>query len=64
MAARSMGVKGINLGHVKDPIKELSNALLTKSPYVIEIPISETEMVFPMVAPGGSNKDMIHGEER
>ena len=64
MAAKSMGVNGMNLGQVDNPHKQLTKALREPGPWVIDIPISETEMVFPMVAPGGSNRDMIHGEEQ
>lgn len=62
MTAQSMGVKGIDLGQSDDPEADLREALLEHGPCVINIPISETEMVYPMVAPGGANRDMIGGE--
>lgn len=62
MAALSMGVKGIDLGCADDPEQVLRDALQEKGPCVINIPIQETEMVFPMVPPGGANSDMIGGE--
>ncbi|MGB1310688.1 MAG: acetolactate synthase large subunit [Leucothrix sp.] len=61
-AAEAMGVKGVDLNHSEDPITDLKNALLAHGPCVINLPISETEMVYPMVAPGGANVDMIGGE--
>ena len=61
-AAESMGCKGVNLALSDDPMTDLKNALLEHGPCVINLPISETEMVYPMVAPGGANFDMIGGE--
>ncbi|MCP4335991.1 MAG: biosynthetic-type acetolactate synthase large subunit [Gammaproteobacteria bacterium] len=63
LAARAMGFKGIDLGASDNPLEELESALMAHGPCVINLPISETEMVFPMVAPGGANRDMIHGED-
>jgi acetolactate synthase-1/2/3 large subunit len=62
LTAKSMGMKGVDLALTKDPMLELESALLEPGPCVINLPISETEMVFPMVAPGGANREMIHGE--
>jgi acetolactate synthase-1/2/3 large subunit len=62
LVARAMGFKGIDLGVSDSPLAELESALKEPGPCVINLPISETEMVFPMVAPGGANRDMIHGE--
>jgi acetolactate synthase-1/2/3 large subunit len=62
MIAAGMGVKGVNLEGCDNPLQTLRNSLLEHGPCVINLPISETEMVFPMVAPGGANRDMIHGE--
>ena len=64
LSARAMGMQGIDLGSADKPLAALESALLERGPCVINIPISETEMVFPMVAPGGANRDMIHGETR
>ena len=62
LAAMSMGFRGVDLGTSPAPFKALKTALTEPGPCVINLPISETEMVFPMVAPGGANRDMIHGE--
>ncbi len=62
MAAQSMGVKGLDLAQSEDPMADLRTALLEHGPCVINLPIDETEMVYPMVAPGGANADMIGGE--
>lgn len=62
LAANSMGMKGVDLGTESDPQGALAQALTEHGPCIINIPIAETEMVFPMVAPGGANRDMIHEE--
>ncbi len=62
LAAQAMGVKGVDLCKSENPRDELAEVLAEQGVCVINIPISESEMVFPMVAPGHANKDMIHGE--
>lgn len=62
VAAESMGVKGVDLSRSDNPMADLQNALSEHGPCVINLPICETEMVYPMVAPGGANRDMIGGE--
>ena len=62
MVARAMGVEGVDLGKSEFPHDDLREALNRKGPCVINLPICEQEMVFPMVPPGGANQDMIGGE--
>ena len=62
VAAKSMGVNGLDLGQSKHPLDDLRHALNSPGPWVINLPICETEMVFPMVAPGAANREMIYGE--
>lgn len=62
LAAQAMGVKGVDLAKSESPLEDLRTALLEHGPCVINLPICETEMVYPMVAPGGANCDMIGGE--
>jgi len=62
LAAESMGVKGVDLATSENPLEDLKAALLEDGPCVINIPIAVEEMVYPMVAPGGANADMIGGE--
>ena len=57
--AAAMGMSGLDLSECENPREALKQALFKPGPCLINIPISETEMVFPMVAPGGANKDMI-----
>ena len=59
--ANAMGASGFDLGRADDPQVMLQEALSTPGPCVIDVPISEKEMVFPMVPPGAANKEMIGG---
>ena len=63
LAAQAMGVNGLDLSKSGDPEADLAAALDDDMPWVINLPIPETDMVFPMVAPGGANREMIMGEE-
>ncbi len=60
--ARGFDVNAIDLGRVEDPIASLAEALSTPGPCLINVPIDAKENVFPMVPPGGANRDMIGGE--
>ncbi|HEX9025482.1 MAG TPA: biosynthetic-type acetolactate synthase large subunit [Clostridium sp.] len=60
--AEGFGIKSCDLGNEEEPLKKLEELLSIKGPCVINIPIEETENVLPMVAPGGSNIEMIGGE--
>ena len=60
--AEGFGIPSCDLGSEEEPLKKLEEILSIKGPYVINIPIEETENVLPMVAPGGSNIEMIGGE--
>jgi len=57
--ARAFGVPACDLGDVDDPETVLREMLHAPGPCVINAPIGEDEMVFPMVPPGAANKDMI-----
>jgi len=62
LMAKAMGMRGVDLGATPDPIAALESGLKQPGPWIFNLPISETEMVYPMVAPGGANRDMIYGE--
>ena len=62
LMAQAMGLGGVDLGRAPDPINALESGLTRTGPWLFNLPISETEMVYPMVAPGGANRDMIYGE--
>ena len=55
-------MEAIDLGKCEDPIDALAQALRQDGPCLIHAPIDVNEKVYPMVAPGAANKDMIGGE--
>lgn len=54
----SFGIDGFSMTE-EDAGERLSAALTTPGPQLIHVPARLVEKVFPMVAPGGSNSDMI-----
>ena len=57
--AQAMGASGFDLATAADPQATLLQALNTPGVVLINVPIDENEMVFPMVPPGAANKDLI-----
>lgn len=62
--ARAFGVRGLRLDPDDDPRAMLAEALAHPGPCVIDIPIQEETNVFPMVPPGGANRDTLLGATR
>jgi acetolactate synthase-1/2/3 large subunit len=60
--ARGFGVAAASLGDGRDPRATLAEALATPGPCVVHVPIDREANVYPMVPPGGANRDMIGGE--
>ncbi|MCC6848724.1 MAG: acetolactate synthase large subunit [Deltaproteobacteria bacterium] len=60
--ARGFGVRAWDLGAVVDPRATLAEALAAPGPGLVNVPIDAAENVYPMVPPGGANRDMIGGE--
>jgi acetolactate synthase-1/2/3 large subunit len=60
--AEGFGIPACDLGNEDEPLKKLEEILSTDGPYLINVPIEETENVLPMVPPGGANIEMIGGE--
>lgn len=60
--AEGFGIKSCDLGIEENPLEKLEELLTEQGPCIINIPIEETEKVFPMVPPGKSNIEMIGGE--
>jgi acetolactate synthase-1/2/3 large subunit len=60
--ARGFNLDAVDLGRVEDPIAALSEAFEAPGPCLIHVPIAPEENVYPMVPPGGANRDMIGGE--
>jgi acetolactate synthase-1/2/3 large subunit len=60
--ARGFGIAAVDLGAVGEPLAALTAALAEPGPYLVNVPIAPQENVYPMVAPGAANRDMIGGE--
>ena len=61
--AESFGVKGCNLEEENAPLERLEELIKSKEPCIINVQIKENENIFPMVAPGKANIEMIGGEK-
>jgi acetolactate synthase-1/2/3 large subunit len=57
--AQGFGLLAIDLEKSQDPLQDLTQALQSKEPIFVNVPIKYTENVFPMVPPGGANHTMI-----
>lgn len=57
--AQAFGIPALDLGDSPAPGVELRNALLSRGPVLIRVPIAATEHVMPMVAPGAANIDAL-----
>lgn len=62
LIGKGFGIEACDLGNEENPLEKLQEILSKKGPYVISIPINETENVYPMVAPGAANTEMIGGK--
>jgi acetolactate synthase I/II/III large subunit len=60
--ARGFGLDAYDLGEARDPRAMLARALAEPGPCVVNVPIDAAVNVYPMVPPGGANRDMIGGE--
>jgi acetolactate synthase-1/2/3 large subunit len=61
--ARGFGVRAIDLSEAEDPASSLRQAIEQPGPVLIHVPIESDARVYPMVPPGGANRDMIRGEQ-
>ena len=57
--ARAFGWNASDLTDAGDPLAMLADVLAAPGPALVRVPIQANEHVFPMVAPGGANTDMI-----
>lgn len=57
--ARAFGVRALDLDLETDPLAALGRELALHGPALIHASIDVTQHVYPMVAPGASNCDMI-----
>ncbi len=60
--ARGFGVQAIDLCEARDPAASLAQAISRPGPYLVNVSIAPEENVYPMVPPGGANRDMIEGD--
>jgi acetolactate synthase-1/2/3 large subunit len=60
--ARGFGMPAVDLCEVRDPVAALERAIKCQGPCLVNVPIAPEENVYPMVPPGGANRDMIGGE--
>jgi len=59
--ARAFGIEGHDLDAADAPLEVLAEVLGRPGPCLINVPIAREVNVYPMVAPGGANRDMIEG---
>jgi acetolactate synthase-1/2/3 large subunit len=60
--ARGFGIRAWDLATAADPLVALARALTAPGPALVNVPIDAACNVYPMVPPGGANRDMIGGE--
>ncbi len=57
--AQAFGIPALDLGDVPAPHSVLAQALLSRGPVLIRVPIAANQHVMPMVAPGAANIDAL-----
>jgi acetolactate synthase-1/2/3 large subunit len=57
--ARGFGLRGVSISPSGDPLGEIAEALAGKGPCLLDIPIRDTAMVYPIVPPGAPNRTML-----
>jgi len=57
--ATAFGIRALDLGQERDPRAALEQAMNTRGPWLVRVPIDESEHVLPFVAPGGANTDSL-----
>ena len=60
--SRGFGIPAFDLSKEADLIETLKKALAQPGPVLIDVPVRETENVYPMVRPGAPITEMIGGE--
>jgi acetolactate synthase-1/2/3 large subunit len=61
--ATAFGVPAWDLAVAPDPIAALTDALGRRGPRLVRVPIAAGANVYPMVPPGGANRDMLDGPD-
>ena len=57
--AEKFGIQGINLADEENPMYAIARSLSEPGPFVIDVPIGQSENVYPMVPPGAANREMV-----
>jgi len=57
--AENFGIHGINLAGEENPMYAIARSLSEPGPFVIDVPIAQSENVYPMVPPGAANREMV-----
>jgi acetolactate synthase-1/2/3 large subunit len=57
--AKAFGIRAFDLQTVPAPYGTLANALCSRGPVLIRVPIACEHHVLPMVAPGAANTDAL-----
>ncbi len=60
--ARGFGLVAFDLAETNEPLEMAARAFEHRGPCLVNVPIHYAENVFPMVPPGGANREMIGGE--
>jgi acetolactate synthase I/II/III large subunit len=59
--ARQFGIRGVNLDAAVEPLRTIKTMLREPGPCIIDVPVHDTENVYPMVPPGAANREMVVG---
>ncbi|MGE6629040.1 acetolactate synthase large subunit [Bacillus sp. NPDC077027] len=57
--SEAYGIKGIRISSDREAREQLEEALTSREPVVIDVNVARDEKVFPMVAPGKGNHEMV-----
>jgi acetolactate synthase-1/2/3 large subunit len=60
--ASAFGIRGLDLEGADDPGELLRSSFGRRGPVLINVPVHHGQNVYPMVPPGGANREMIGGE--
>ena len=60
--AAAFGIRSFDLEGAEDPREILRDAFATRGPVLVNVPVHHDRNVYPMVPPGGANREMIGGE--
>lgn len=62
LIGKGFNIESYDLEKEENPLEKLSEILSKTGPCIVNIPVDPEELVLPMVPPGGSNDEMVGGE--